>query len=38
VWDGLPSRGLGDTADVVAAARAAGLPVAVLWPAGARRA
>jgi len=38
VWDGLPSRKLGDTADVVTAARAEGVPVVVLWPAGARRA
>jgi hypothetical protein len=37
VWDGLPSRELGDTADVVSAARAQGVPVVVLWPAGARR-
>jgi hypothetical protein len=37
VWDGGPSAVLGDTADVVRAARAAGLPVAVLWPRGARR-
>lgn len=37
VWDGLPSRQLGDTADVVTTARAEGLPVVVLWPAGARR-
>ncbi|GAA4450314.1 hypothetical protein [Phytohabitans houttuyneae] len=38
VWDGLPSRKLGDTADVVGTARAQGLPVVVLWPAGAHRA
>lgn len=38
VWDGLPSRKMGDTADVVTTARAAGLPVVVLWPEGARRA
>lgn len=37
VWDGLPSRRLGDTADVVTTARAEGLPVVVLWPVGARR-
>lgn len=38
VWDGEPSRALGDTADVVGAAHAEGVPVVVLWPAGARRA
>lgn len=38
VWDGLPARGLGGTADVVADARERGLPVEVVWPAGARRA
>jgi hypothetical protein len=38
VWDGLPARGLGGTADVVADARERGLPVDVVWPAGARRA
>lgn len=37
VWDGRPSAGLGDTADVVRAARKRGLPVVVLWPTGARR-
>jgi hypothetical protein len=37
VWDGQPSRGPGGTADVVAAARRAGLPVTVVWPRGARR-
>jgi hypothetical protein len=37
VWDGRPSRELGDTADVVSAARAEGVPVVVLWPEGARR-
>jgi hypothetical protein len=37
VWDGEPSLGLGDTADVVRVARARRLPVTVLWPAGARR-
>jgi hypothetical protein len=37
VWDGLPARGFGGTADVVAAAHARGLPVRVLWPDGARR-
>jgi hypothetical protein len=38
VWDGLPARGLGGTAEVVADARDLGLPVDVVWPAGARRA
>ncbi|RKR86942.1 hypothetical protein BDK92_1214 [Micromonospora pisi] len=37
VWDGRPSVDIGDTADVVRAARERGLPVTVLWPAGARR-
>jgi len=37
VWDGLPSRRVGDTADVVAAARSRRVPVEVFWPAGARR-
>jgi hypothetical protein len=37
VWDGQPARGYGGTADVVAAARAKGLPVQVIWPHGAHR-
>ncbi|MEV7598524.1 hypothetical protein AB0O91_14200 [Kitasatospora sp. NPDC089797] len=37
VWDGLPARGYGGTADVVAYARQRGVPVEVLWPRGARR-
>jgi len=37
VWDGRPTTVVGDTADVVRAARAFDLPVTVLWPAGARR-
>ena len=37
VWDGLPSAGIGDTADVVRAARERGMPVTILWPAGAKR-
>nr|MDT0659643.1 hypothetical protein [Micromonospora sp. DSM 115978] len=37
VWDGSPSAVLGDTADVVRAAQSRGLPVTVLWPAGAAR-
>jgi len=37
VWDGLPARGYGGTADVVALARGLGLPVDVIWPAGASR-
>jgi len=37
VWDGGPARGLGGTAEVVAAARQRGLPVRVVWPAGSRR-
>jgi hypothetical protein len=37
VWDGKPARGFGGTADVVAAARQRGLPVTIIWPAGATR-
>src|SRR5215472_6634159 len=37
VWDGQPARDYGGTADVVAAARANGLPVRVIWPHGAHR-
>jgi hypothetical protein len=37
VWDGEPSDGHGGTGDVVAAARALGLPVTVVWPDGACR-
>ncbi|MEU5382391.1 hypothetical protein [Kitasatospora cineracea] len=37
VWDGGPGNGRGGTADMVAAARAAGLPVDVLWPPGSAR-
>ncbi|TVT51782.1 hypothetical protein FNH05_14130 [Amycolatopsis rhizosphaerae] len=37
VWDGLPARGYGGTADVVAAAREHGVPVTVVWPEGATR-
>lgn len=37
VWDGKPARGYGGTADVVEAARDHGLPVTVIWPAGAER-
>ena len=37
VWDGLPARGMGGTAEVVADARKLGLPVDVVWPVGARR-
>ncbi len=37
VWDGLPARGYGGTADVVAYAERRGVPVCVLWPVGARR-
>jgi hypothetical protein len=35
VWDGLPARGYGGTADVVAAAHRP--PVTVIWPNGATR-
>jgi hypothetical protein len=37
VWDGQPARGYGGTADVVEAARYKGIPVTVVWPAGAKR-
>lgn len=37
VWDGLPARGYGGTADVVIAAQRLGLPVTVIWPNGATR-
>ncbi|MVU81706.1 hypothetical protein GPX89_31280 [Nocardia sp. ET3-3] len=37
VWDGLPARGFGGTADVVATARERGMPVTVIWPEGAER-
>ncbi|MFH8369544.1 hypothetical protein [Streptomyces sp. NPDC018031] len=38
VWDGSPSDGSDATAHLVAFARARGIPVEVLWPAGASRA
>jgi hypothetical protein len=37
VWDGEPARSYGGTADVVQYARDRGVPVAVVWPDGARR-
>lgn len=37
VWDGMPARGHGGTADVVAYARRCGVPVRILWPEGAAR-
>jgi hypothetical protein len=37
VWDGLPARGYGGTADVVAYARSTGVPVRLIWPEGASR-
>jgi hypothetical protein len=37
VWDGHPADGRGGTGDVVERARALGLPVTVVWPAGAAR-
>jgi hypothetical protein len=37
VWDGEPARGYGGTADVVAYAERAGVPVRTLWPEGATR-
>lgn len=37
VWDGLPARGHGGTAEIVAYARALGKPVTVIWRAGVTR-
>lgn len=37
VWDGLPARSFGGTADVVDHARRCGIPVTVIWPEGAQR-
>jgi hypothetical protein len=37
VWDGLPARAYGGTADVVQYARHKGTPVTVVWPQGAYR-
>ncbi|WP_163552317.1 hypothetical protein [Candidatus Frankia alpina] len=37
VWDGLPTRGWGGTADVVEYAREQHRPVQIIWPAGAVR-
>ncbi|WP_251746742.1 hypothetical protein [Frankia sp. AiPs1] len=37
VWDGLPARGSGGTADVVDYARLQRRPVRIIWPAGAVR-
>ena len=37
VWDGRPSRGMGGTAETVAAAREQDKRVVVVWPRGARR-
>jgi hypothetical protein len=37
VWDGLPARSFGGTADVVAHARDIGVPVTAIWPEGATR-
>ncbi|GGO16719.1 hypothetical protein GCM10010116_33780 [Microbispora rosea subsp. aerata] len=38
VWDGLPARGSGGTAEAVGAAARRRVPVRVIWPAGAARA
>jgi hypothetical protein len=38
VWDGLPGRGMGGTADVVTYARSRGIPTTVLWVDGVVRA
>jgi hypothetical protein len=37
VWDGMPARGRGGTADVVAQARELGIPTKIIWPEGATR-
>jgi hypothetical protein len=37
VWDGMPARGYGGTADIVALAHDHGIQVSIVWPAGARR-
>ncbi|MFD3548329.1 hypothetical protein ACFWUW_22470 [Streptomyces sp. NPDC058655] len=37
VWDGLPARGHGGTAEIVAYARTLGKPVTVIWRAGVAR-
>lgn len=37
VWDGLPARGRGGTAEIVEYARALGKPVTVIWCEGVRR-
>jgi hypothetical protein len=37
VWDGLPARGYGGTADAVAYAHRVGVPVHIVWPKGASR-
>ncbi|MER5874164.1 hypothetical protein [Streptomyces sp. NPDC002044] len=37
VWDGLPARGHGGTAEIVAYARTLGKPVTVIWQEGATR-
>lgn len=37
VWDGLPARGHGGTAEIVAYARALGKPVTVIWSEGVTR-
>jgi hypothetical protein len=38
VWDGLPARGKGGTADIVRYAEQVGTPSQVVWPRGAERA
>ena len=37
VWDGLPSKGKGGTADIVELARHVGRRIEVVWPAGLKR-
>ena len=37
VWDGLPARAYGGTADVINYAHTIGKPVEVIWPEGASR-
>lgn len=38
VWDGLPARGFGGTADVVGYVRERGKPLRIIWPGGTIRA
>ena len=37
VWDGMPARGKGGTADIVAYAKRRHVPIEIVWPAGVLR-